>query len=416
MKVEIPVDKAFMTLDTGDLEHVKLLRMKKEVKKQKSDKLIKEALHNPIGSLPLKEIVHPKEKVVIVTSDSTRPFPTHIVLPYVIEELCEAGICKEDITVMFAIGSHRHLSEQERKQLAGVEVSLVDSEETNMRCVGTTARGTPVEVDERLLLADRVIVMGNVEYHYFAGFSGGAKAIIPGCASQKTICANHRWMTHAQAKAGVIAGNPVREDIEEAAAMVKVDFIVNVVLNTEKEIVSCYAGDVTAAHRKAVQDLEHIYACPITNLYDIVVVADGGYPKDRNLYQTQKALANAVYAVKEGGAIILAGGCREGYGNKVFESWMKTYLNPDDMIDEIKKHFVLGGHKALSFAKAKKKADLYLVSSGIDVSDTFIEGRSDLQETFDEVIDSKVNPSVLIMPYGGSTLPVIENNEVFSKE
>lgn len=416
MKIKIPVDTSILMLDTGDAEQVDVLEMKEDNAQYNPQDIIKTAFQHPIQSLPLREIVHPLEKVVIVTSDSTRPFPTHIVLPYVIEELTSAGVRKEDITVMFAVGTHRHMTEEERRQMAGVDLLLVDSEETRMRYVGTTTRGTPVEVDERLLLADRVIVMGNVEYHYFAGFSGGAKAIIPGCASQKTICANHRWMTHAQAKAGVIAGNPVREDIEEAAAMVKVDFIVNVVLNTEKEIVSCYAGDVTAAHRKAVQDLEHIYACPITNLYDIVVVADGGYPKDRNLYQTQKALANAVYAVKEGGAIILAGGCREGYGNKVFESWMKTYLNPDDMIDEIKKHFVLGGHKALSFAKAKKKADLYLVSSGIDVSDTFIEGRSDLQETFDEVIDSKVNPSVLIMPYGGSTLPVIENNEVFSKE
>ena len=410
MKVEIPVDTACTVLDTGDIEQVKLLEMKKAVKKQDKEKIIKEALQHPIGSLPLNEIVHPKEKVVIVTSDSTRPFPTQVVLPYVVEELINSGISKDDITVMFAIGSHRHLSEQERKQLAGVEVSLVDSEETRMRYVGTTARGTPVEVDERLLLADRVIVMGNVEYHYFAGFSGGAKAIVPGCASHKTIAANHSWMTHVQAQAGVIRGNPVREDIEEAASMVKVDFIVNVVLNTEKEIVTCYAGDVTEAHRKAVLDLKNMYACPILHQYDIVVVADGGYPKDRNLYQTQKALANAIYAIKEGGTIILVGGCREGYGNPVFETWMKKYHSPDEMICEIQKHFVLGGHKAVSFAKAKKKADLYLVSSGIDVSDTFIKGRRNLQDTFDEVIKCKNSPSVLIMPHGGSTLPVIRNN------
>lgn len=407
MKVHIPVDTSFVMLDTGD-RHVDVLEMEEDNTLHDPQDMIQCALQHPIQSLPIKQIVQPEEKVIIVTSDSTRPFPTSVVLPYVIEELLQAGIRNEDIMVMFAIGSHRHLTEKERKQLAGVDVALVDSEEERMRYVGTTTRGTPVEVDERLLQADRVIALGNVEYHYFAGFSGGAKAIVPGCASHKTIAANHSWMTQDQAKAGVIAGNPVREDIEEAASMVKVDFIVNVVLNTHKEIISCYAGNVTAAHRKAVEDLESRYACPIEQLYDIVVVADGGYPKDRNLYQTQKALANAIYAVKEGGTILLVGGCREGYGNKVFETWMKTYHTPDEMIEQLQKDFVLGGHKAVSFAKAKKKADLYLISDGLDVSDTFMKQRYNLQETFDEVVQGKDNLSVLIMPYGGSTLPVFE--------
>lgn len=411
MKIKIPVDTSFVMLDTGDAEHVDVLEMQEDNKQYDPQNMIKDALQHPVQSLPLKEIVQPGEKVVVVTSDSTRPFPTHLVLPYVIEELTNAGIRKEDITVMFAIGSHRHMREEERRKLAGVDVLLVDSDETRMRYVGTTTRGTPVEVDERLLLADRVIALGNVEYHYFAGFSGGAKAIVPGCASHKTISANHSWMTNEKAGAGVIEGNPVREDIEEAASFVKVDFIVNVVLNTQKEIIGCYAGDVTAAHRKAVQDLAAHFACPIEHLYDIVVVADGGYPKDRNLYQTQKALANAVHAVKEGGTIILAGGCREGYGNKVFESWMKTYHNPEEMAEEIQKHFVLGGHKALSFARAKKKADLYLISDGIDVSDTFIVQRDNLQKTIDEVYQSMVKPSVLIMPNGGSTLPVLTETD-----
>lgn len=407
MKVKIPVDTAIVTLDTGE-RHVDVLEMAEDNTQHDPKTLIQFALQHPIHSLPINQIVQPGEKVLIVTSDSTRPFPTSVVLPYVIEELLQAGIRNEDIIVMFAIGSHRHLSEAERKQLAGVDVMLVDSEEERMRYVGTTTRGTPLEVDERLLEADRVIALGNVEYHYFAGFSGGAKAIVPGCASRRTISFNHSWMTHEQAKAGVIAGNPVREDIEEAASMVKVDFIVNVVLNTHKEIISCYAGNVTAAHRKAVEDLESRYACPIEQLYDIVVVADGGYPKDRNLYQTQKALANAIYAVKEGGTILLVGGCREGYGNKVFETWMKTYHTPDEMIEQLQKDFVLGGHKAVSFAKAKKKADLYLISDGLDVSDTFMKQRYNLQETFDEVVQGKDNLSVLIMPYGGSTLPVFE--------
>lgn len=406
MIVQVPFDDRVELLDTKDARNVQVLLMKEEQQPIDPERCIKEALHHPVGTLPLREIVQPGEKVVIVTSDSTRPFPTRIVLPYVVEELLAAGIRKEDITVMFAVGSHRHMTDEERKQLAGVDLLLVDSDETRMRYVGTTKRGTPVEVDEGLLLADRVIALGNVEYHYFAGFSGGAKAIVPGCASHKTISNNHSLMNDAHAIAGVIESNPVREDIEEAATLVKVDFIVNVVLNTQKEIISCYAGDVTQAHRKAAEDLAEHYACPIEQLYDIVVVADGGYPKDRNLYQTQKALANAIHAVKECGTIILVGGCREGYGNKTFENWMKTYHKPEEMIAEIEKHFVLGAHKAVSFARAKQKADLYLISECIDVSDTFIKGRRNLQETFDAVYQSMEHPSVLIMPYGGSTLPV----------
>lgn len=188
------------------------------------------ALAQPIGTPRLGQIVRPGEKVAIVTSDITRPMPTWTVLPPVLEELYGAGVRPEDITLVFALGSHRKHTPEEMAHLAGEQawgqIRCVDLDVNDCVHVGTTSRGTPVDIDRRVAEADRRICLGNIEYHYFAGYSGGAKAIMPGVSTRDAIQANHCRMVEAAACAGKLTGNPVREDIEEAAAMVGVDFIV----------------------------------------------------------------------------------------------------------------------------------------------------------------------------------------------
>lgn len=216
---------------------------------------VRQALASPIGTPRLRDLVRPGEKIAIVTSDITRPMPTWVVMPPLLEELYSAGVRPEDITLVFALGSHRPHTEAEQRHLAGeqafAQITCVDSDVTDCVHVGVTARGTPVDIDRRVAEADRRICLGNIEYHYFAGYSGGAKAIMPGVSTRAAIQSNHSRMVEADARAGKLAGNPVREDLEEAATMVGVDFILNVVLDAHKEIIRAVAGDVTAAHRAA---------------------------------------------------------------------------------------------------------------------------------------------------------------------
>lgn len=213
------------------------------------------ALHAPIGTPRLRDIVSPGERVAIVTSDITRPMPTAQVMPALLDELYLAGISPQDITLVFALGSHRKHSDEERRKLAGErawnEITCVDLDTTDTVNFGITSRGTPVMIDGRVAEADRRICLGNIEYHYFAGYFGGAKAIMSGVSTRDAIQSNHSFMVRREACAGRLKGNPVREDIEEAAAMVGVDFILNVVLDEHKEIIFAAAGDVNLHHQAA---------------------------------------------------------------------------------------------------------------------------------------------------------------------
>lgn len=370
------------------------------------------ALAEPIGTPRLRQIVRPGEKVAIVTSDITRPMPTWVVLPPVLEELYSAGVRPEDITLVFALGSHRKHTPEEMAHLAGEQawgqIRCVDLDVNDCVHVGTTSRGTPVDIDRRVAEADRRICLGNIEYHYFAGYSGGAKAIMPGVSTRDAIQANHCRMVEAAACAGKLAGNPVREDIEEAAAMVGVDFIVNVVLDAHKEIIRAVAGDVVKAHRAGCAFLDTLYRKELSQRADIVLVSQGGAPKDLNLYQTQKALDNAKHAVKSGGVVVLIGSCREGLGEKVFEQWLTQAPTPRSLIDRIQKEFRLGGHKAAAIAMVLEQADIYLVSDLKDdlVRSLFMTPFHTVQEAYDAAAKRcGSGATVLAMPYGGSTLP-----------
>ena len=376
---------------------------------------VRRALREPIGAAPLREIVHAGETVAIVTSDITRPCPTWKMLPPVLEELFAAGIRPENITVTFALGSHRPHTEEEHKKLMGESYGLVacrDSDGVNCTHLGITKRGTPVDIDTAVASADRRICFGNIEYHYFAGYSGGAKAIMPGVSTRAAIQSNHSRMVEAAACAGKLAGNPVREDIEEAAAICGVDYIVNVVLDAHKEIVYAVAGDVKKAHRDGCRFLDGLYRKTIPHRADIVLVSQGGAPKDLNLYQVQKALDNAKHAVRPGGIIVLVGSCREGLGEKVFEQWMLEAEKPDDLIKRVRENFRLGGHKAAAIAMVLQNAEIDLVSELEPefVKQIFLQPYQTAQAALDHAF-AKLgrDASVIVMPYGGSTLPHAEN-------
>lgn len=373
---------------------------------------VKRAMDNPISSSKLKNIVRAGENVVIVTSDITRPMPSKIVLPVVIEELNSAGIKDENITIVFALGSHRAHTEDEKKYLVGEEIyeriKCIDSNSTEYIHLGITANGTPVDINKEVAKADRRICLGNIEYHYFAGYSGGAKAIMPGVSTRAAIQANHSRMVEEEARTGNIKTNPVRIDIDAVEKFVPIDFIVNVVLDSGKKIIKAVAGHYIDAHREGCRFLDSFYKINIKEKADIVITTPGGYPKDLNLYQAQKALDNSKHAVKDGGIIILIASCKEGLGEKIFEQWMLNFEKSEDMIEEIKRNFQLGGHKAAAIAMILKKAKIFLVSE-LDpdfVRSIFMEPFSDAQSAVDAAFNEKgENAKVILMPFGGSTLP-----------
>ena len=372
------------------------------------------ALENPIGTPRLREIVKPGEKIAIITSDITRPCPTYRIMPALLDELYAAGCRREDITLVFALGSHRGHTPEEMKKLAGEraygEIRCVDSSREDCVHVGVTDCGTPVDITRVVAEADRRICLGNIEYHYFAGYSGGAKAIMPGVSTREAIQSNHSMMVREEAHAGNLDSNPLRQDLEQAAAMVGVDFIVNVVLNEHKQIVRAVAGDLVKAHREGCRFLDRMYLKKLDARADIVLVSQGGAPKDLNLYQTQKALDNAKHAVKKGGTIILIGSCKEGLGEKVFEQWMLSAPTAHSMIERIGREFQLGGHKAAAIAMVLENAEIYLVSDlePAFVEKIFLKPAKSAQEALDKAFE-RLGPdaTVLAMPYGGSTLPKV---------
>ena len=326
---------------------------------------IRRALAEPIGAPRLSELAAAARTAAVVVSDVTRPCPSHRILPALLEEL--SPLRPEQISILFALGGHRPHSPEEQVRLVGEEVArsgvrLLDLETSRCRPVGTTSRGTRLEVFEPYLDADLRVCVGNIEYHYFAGFSGGAKAVVPGLCSYAAISDNHSMMLAPTARAGIMEGNPVREDIDEAAEMIGIDFILNVLLDEEKRIWHAVAGHFLAAHRAGAEIYDRRCDLRIAEAADVVIASPGGRPKDINLYQAQKTLDNVSGAVKDGGVIVLVARCPEGFGQRVFEEWMTGMGRPQALIDRIRREFVLGGHKAAAVAGLLDRADVYLVS------------------------------------------------------
>ena len=401
-EVELPEKNLIATLKANEMEH-----------ERRGEEAVRYALAHPIGKGLLRDEVHAGEKIVVITSDISRPLPSYDVVPAVLDELSAAGIPDEDITVVFALGSHRRQTEEEMRHLVGDavydRVKCVDSDPDDCIHLGETKAGTPLDITRVVAEADRRICLGNIEFHYFAGYSGGVKAIMPGVSTPAAIQANHSMMVSPDACAGKLEGNPVRADLEEAGAKVGIDYIVNAVLDEHKHIVYAVAGDVVEAHRVGCAYLDKMYRVEIPERADIVIVSQGGAPKDANLYQTQKALDNSKHAVKKGGTIIVIGSCKEGLGSAKFEEWLVNAPTAHSMIERIEKDFQLGGHKAAAIAMVLENASIDLVSEMDDdfVRSIFMNPQPSAQKALDDAFAKYgSDATVIAMPFGGATLPV----------
>ncbi len=417
MKVSLNYGHDSMALDIPGENYMGTLNPKDTREIEDPINEVRRALANPIGSKKLKELVSPQDKAVILVSDVSRPCPSYSLLPPILNELNEAGLSNDQITIVFGLGVHRKHTEEEKKRLVGEEVynqvKCIDHDIDNCVKIGTTKRGNEISIFKEVLKADFIIATGNLEFHYFAGFSGGAKAVAPGVCGRETIANNHKHFLDPGANAGKIEGNPIREEIEEIGEMIGIDFMVNAVLNSHKKIVKVVAGDVTSAHREGAKYINNIFGVKIDNLADIVIASPGGYPKDIDLYQTHKAMENAMLAVKKGGIIIVAGECRDGLGEESFAEALNGKLSPLELMEELKNNFILGRHKASRIANINLNTEIYLVSNLADEikKNLFIKSFDSLEEAFSEAMKVQGEKArVLVMPYGNSTLPVFKEN------
>lgn len=387
------------------------------------EELIRQALREPLGTAPPAEIFSSGEQVVIVTSDITRYTGSEIYLPILVELLNTAGVADKDISIVIALGIHRPQTAAEHEKILGPlyqRIAVYDhdaDDPAQLVELGTTAGGIPVIVNRRVAEAQRVIVTGTVGFHYFAGFGGGRKGLVPGVASRATCMASHFSLfnpsplrgKHPRATAGVLAGNPVHENLLEAARMLRCDLLFNTVLSPEKEIIGAYAGELEEAHLAACSQVEQLYAVD-TERADLAIISAGGEPKDINLIQAQKALDYGSRAVREGGTIILLAACRDGFGHPQFFPWF-DYPDLDHFENALRANYQINGQTAHALLTKARRFRVILVSE-LDAQSCHkmgMEKAENLQQALDLALkDLPAKTKMLVIPDGGLVLPRID--------
>lgn len=406
MLIKIPYGKSEIKLDIAGSNILDVVPGETTGPGVDEKMVISEALSNPIMSKPLSVLAKKKTSACILASDITRPCPSYKFLPSLIGELVSGGMDLSSIKVILGLGIHRGHTDEEKKRLVGKNIfgsiKVIDSDSSRARLIGKTSRGTPVEVFEEALGNDILIATGNIEYHYFAGYSGGAKAVMPGVCTRNSIQANHSMMLDDRAASAKVTGNPVREDIDEAGKMAGIDFIFNVILDDNKNIIKAVAGKDDEAWLEGVRHYEERYMREVESIADIVIASPGGYPKDINLYQSQKALENIKDIAGPGGTIILIASCSEGFGEDVFESWMAGARDYQKISSRLLESFVLGGHKAVAVSKVITEKEVYLYSEfgKTETEEMGFKKIEDIQKYLDRRTREDRNTKISIVPGG----------------
>lgn len=351
-----------------------------EFKVSKSeDEIILDALHNPIGSPRLKELVHAGETVCLIIPDITRAWQkTDKFLYKIVEELNDGGVEDKDITVISAAGSHREQTKEEHEKLLGKELakrlSVINHDcfdKENLAYVGETTYGTPVWVNKKALECDHIVLAGGIVYHFLAGYGGGRKTVLPGISSYETIMHNHSLCLKPNLGEGKnpnsacsnLQGNPIHEDMMQAAAFLRPTFIFNVVVGHDGKIAAAVSGNYVEAFYEGCKIVDKIDGVTIKEKADLVIGTAGGFPKDINFYQTSKTIINVKEAVKEGGTMIILSQCSEGLGgNQDVQDMLLNYDNLLDREKELRREYSISKDIAYIFCEFASKYDVIFVS------------------------------------------------------
>jgi len=384
---------------------------------------VRRAVDHPIGSLRVKEAIKKQAKAVIIVSDITRPAPNPLMVPPVLDALREAGLKTESMEIVVASGLHRPASREELEELLGKDVvrkvKVINhnaEDEEQLTEIGKTTFGTDVTLNKKVVEADFVIATGLIEPHFFAGYSGGRKSILPGVAGRKSVFQNHSFQMigHPKARYGILKGNPIHEDAMEAAKMVRLNFMVNVVLNKERKIVKAFAGDSVKAYEAGVDLLDAMVRVPTPRKADIVITTNGGYPLDRNLYQAVKGMATGELVVRRGGVIVIMAECIDGIEHESFYQLMEEAKNPNEVLETIKKEEpIIDQWETQVLARILKKAEVIVVSKGVKdelIEDMLMTSASTPEEALALALRKAGNAAKIVaIPEGPLVIPHVRH-------
>lgn len=334
---------------------------------------IRRALRNPVSSLPLGRLAQPGYKVSVVVSDFTRPTPSGRILGPVLEELQAAGVVAEDITIVIACGLHVPSSPAHLRTMLGEYIlkkyrviNHLADDEASLVYLGKTSDGIPVKINKAVAEADLTVSIGAIDPHHWAGFSGGAKNLLPGVASRETVNAHHVLLMDPDTGVGRLDGNRFRDQLEEAARIANFNFIVNVVLTPDKKIAHAVTGDVVAAHRQGADFIKERIRVPVYGKVDLVIASPGGSPRDSDLWQTDgKCLTRIAPVIKDGGTVIVVSECRQGFGDEEFAKLLGARSSEELGAALARGPFSTALAKAYNLAGLAGRTNFYLVTAGI---------------------------------------------------
>jgi nickel-dependent lactate racemase len=379
MHIELPYGNGTLSLDVPEKNLLEVAVPKEFIQPQQPEQMVQEALQHPLGTDRLSAMIGPGETVAIVIDDYTRPCPTKIILPPVLEELKNAGVNDLDVLIIIATGTHTPPSADVIKDLVGDKIfreyKVISNDAVNGQHVnvGRTKRGNDIEILKEFVEADFKILLGDIEYHYFAGFGGTRKSILPGISSKNTIQRNHSLLFEKHSRMGQLKENPINQEMNEAMHFAGCDFALNVVQNSHHRIVGVWAGKPDLVMDAGVKLVDTMYKKEISEAPDIVITAANGHPHDINLYQAMKAMHTACQVVKPQGVIILVAECPQGHGSQLYIDWLKKYKTSEEIQKALQNNFIIGAHKAFYHRITVENHPVIFVSamSGSDVTELF---------------------------------------------
>jgi nickel-dependent lactate racemase len=383
------------------------------------EELVREGLKNPIGMAPLAEIVGSmkNKKVVIISEDQTRPSPVGEVALPLINELNALGIGDENIEVIIGRGTHREMTEAEMRAKLGdevlrrVKVGHHDpDDEANLVKVGTTSRGTPCWANRKVVEAGLSVGIGTINPHYFAGYGGGPKIVLPGISGRDTVRHNHVLIGEPDTTQGITDGNPLWEDMLETARLVGLDMKIDCLINAEKEIYKVFVGDVEAAQREAIKGLTDVYGAPVPKAADVTITS--AFPLETNLIQSGKSILLADEVTKDGGTVILLSACPDGAGPLMYET-LSEKPESEEVVHWIAegKASTTGGPMASRLRRLLSTKSLMVVTEGLtkkQLADMEMEHATSVEDAVAQVVQKYPKAEVIVLPVGGSTFPYVE--------
>lgn len=414
MRLEIPYGRdGKLHLDIGE-RNLSEVVYPNAVRCGNGDDVLKKAVENPLGGVTLDQFLSGAHNILVVVNDATRPTPTAQIYGLIHHRL--EG---KNVRYISAVGSHRLPTEAEYREMFGKHYDAIkdkitiheSKKDTDMVSYGKSAMGTDIKMSAELSWAERVIILTSIEPHYFAGYTGGRKSLMPGLAAYSTIEQNHKLALNVYAQALALSGNPVHKDMEDIISKIgKKIFAVQVVLDAHRGIYAAFAGDYRLTFEEGVKTALEVFAVGIKEKTDIVITVSP-YPTDIDLYQAQKALDNGKYALKKGGIIILVAECRDGIGNETFYRLLSSAGSPQGVLDEIAKVFKLGYHKAAKMAEIMLEAQMWAISSlKPDVLEKImIRPFKNLQRAVDTALRVKgPDAKILVLMDGNLTIPRVK--------